>query len=143
MEEYQLQLEACKSFSLGDDVSASGVDIYRNNFTSIQNLMCQLNSLATVTQLWRNSGVHYDAVAYMRPDVLYNCPFPVKQLEELKPNTVYIPDFHHWRGLNDRFAMGEPHVVHLWGERCAFFDCAVCLCALLDCAGTRASLLRR
>ena len=119
MEEYQLQLEACKSFSLGDDVSASGVDIYRNNFTSIQNLMCQLNSLATVTQLWRNSGVHYDAVAYMRPDVLYNCPFPVKQLEELKPNTVYIPDFHHWRGLNDRFAMGAPEVVQLWGERCA------------------------
>ena len=86
---------------------------------SIRNLMCQLNSLAEVTALWRGSNRTYDAVLYLRPDVLFNCPFPVDVLDTLQDSTVYIADFHHWHGYNDRFAMGAPQVVGNWGDRCA------------------------
>ena len=81
--------------------------------------MCQLNSISVVTDLWRSAETRYDAVVYLRPDVLYNCPFPVKTLENLEDDTVYVPDFHEWSGVNDRFAMGKPHAVVHWGNRCA------------------------
>ena len=120
LREHALQIRACESFADGNGTaSASSVDAYRNNFTSVHHLLCQLNSVAAVTRLWRAAGTAYDAVVYLRPDVYFNCPFPVDVLETLADNTVYVPDFHHWGGLNDRFAMGKPRVVEHWGERCA------------------------
>ena len=115
----ELPLEACKTFQLDGRESASREDPFHDGFTSVQNLLCQLNSVAAVTHLWRAAGTAYDAVVYLRPDVYFNCPFPVDVLETLADNTVYVPDFHHWGGLNDRFAMGKPRVVEHWGERCA------------------------
>lgn len=69
--------------------------------------------------MWRATRVQYHAVLYLRPDMLYNCPVPVQHLDNLHPNKIYIADFHHWRGYNDRFAMGTPRVAGAWGERCA------------------------
>jgi hypothetical protein len=94
------------------------VDYYEDNFKSYQNLLCQLNSIQQVTSMWRGSEREYDAVFYLRPDMLYNCPFPVHVLDNLRSDAVYIADFHHWHGYNDRFALGRPEAVGLWGERC-------------------------
>lgn len=147
LEEYKLPIKACETFTLSGSSSASAVDYYEDNFKSYQNLLCQLNSIQQVTSMWRGSETAYDAVFYLRPDMLYNCPFPVHLLDNLRPDAVYIADFHHWHGYNDRFAFGRPETVGLWGERCAhiFFDfihirCTrLCLCSTHLC--TRLSIL--
>lgn len=50
------------------------------------NLFCQLNSLNRVSRLWRSRrGIKdYKAVLYTRPDVIYNCKFPVVHLNNLQ-----------------------------------------------------------
>lgn len=118
LEEYKLPIAACKTFSMQNVSSASSDDYYSDEFQSIYNLLCQLNSLQEVTSMWRSSGHEYHAVMYMRPDILYNCPFPTSALDNLEAGTVHIADFHHWNGFNDRFAMGQPGTVALWGDRC-------------------------
>ena len=118
LEEHELAIEACKRFSYKNHTSASHKDPFKDDFNSVKNLLCQLNSVASVTHMWRADAHPYDAVVYLRPDVLFNCPFPVDVLEALEDDTVYVPDFHHYGGVNDRFAMGKPHAVERWGERC-------------------------
>ena len=119
LEEAALAMQACFTFSFNGTTSAAATDPYTNGFESLRNLLCQLNSIHRVTRLWRTSGHVYDAVLYLRPDQLFNCPFPVDVLQRLQQNTLYVADFHHWGGLNDRFALGVPATVALWGERCA------------------------
>ena len=86
--EYELPIKACQTFQSGTHASASAVDYYEDQFTSVRNLMCQLNSLATVTAMWRETKREYDAVLYLRPDVLYNCPFPVERLDAMEDGKV-------------------------------------------------------
>lgn len=117
LEEYKLPIAACKMFSLKNHSSASSKDYYKDGFQSLNNLLCQLNSLQEVTSMWKSSGHDYHAVLYLRPDILYNCPFPTVALDSLETGSVYIADFHHWHGYNDRFAMGRPDTVGLWGDR--------------------------
>ena len=121
LDEFELPMQACRSFGIAEKnkTSATAVDYYEDNFLSVNNIMCQLNSLATVTAMWRRSGRRYDAVIYLRPDVLFNCALKAKWVDAVQPGTVYIPDFHQWNGYNDRFAMGTPETIALWGDRCA------------------------
>ena len=55
---------------------------------NVKNLLCQLNSLKEVGELWQAQfNAHsdeYAAVAFMRPDVLYRDPFPVHLIDRLK-----------------------------------------------------------
>lgn len=113
--EYEASMLACR---------ATG-DFYGNEFATITNLFYQLNSIRLVTALWRDSRRVYDAVVYLRPDLLYNCRFPVAQLQDLAPNTWYVADNHHFEGLNDRFVMARPSEAALWGDR-LYFTFATC-----------------
>ena len=119
LEDYKLPLQACQTFSTDNSTSASAVDYYEDSFSSIRNLMCQLNSIAAAAALWRQSGRQYGAVAYLRPDVLFNCALLPEWVQSVKQRTVYVADFHHWHGFNDRFALGTPETMALWGDRCA------------------------
>lgn len=126
LEEYELPIKACQTFQLGSRASASAVDYYEDQFTSVRNLMCQLNSLATVTALWRETKREYDAVLYLRPDVLYNCPFPVERLDSLEDNKVCD---------SDKFVCGYQAVADFMylTRVCTQLTCkhfAQCLCSL-------------
>ena len=87
--EYELPIKACQTFKFGKRTSASTVDSFNDHFKSVRNLMCQLNSLATVTAMWRDTKREYDAVLYLRPDMLYTCPFPTERLEGLENGKVW------------------------------------------------------
>lgn len=101
------------------DCQAEG-DPYRDNFASLTNLLLQLNSIRVVTSMWRASRRNYDAVIYMRPDLLVNCRLPVEHIQDMKPDTWYLADFHHWQGFNDRFLMAGPMAAAMWGDRLNF-----------------------
>lgn len=55
---------------------------------SIDNLACQLKSVEEVGNLWEMDYVNhkdeYAAVAYIRPDVQYQCDFPVHLVPRVK-----------------------------------------------------------
>lgn len=55
-------------------------------FESLSNHLNQLRSLSEVAYLWRGAHAerNYTAVIYARPDVLFNCPFPVEHLLNIK-----------------------------------------------------------
>lgn len=63
---------------------------------NLRNLLCQLNSLKEVGNLWQQqfeaNPNEYKAVAFMRPDVLYRDPFPTHLLPKLKVRTLLV--FH-------------------------------------------------
>jgi hypothetical protein len=60
---------------------------------NLRNLLCQLNSLKEVGDLWQAHWMshpdEYAAVAYVRPDVLYRDPFPVKVIETLQARCTH------------------------------------------------------
>jgi len=105
-------------------------DPWRNEGLSMFYFLRQLYSLETVTRLWEKSpstGDRYQAVVYVRPDLLFESPLPVADTldvidEEhskriLRPRTVFSPNFDVFGGMNDRFALGTPDVMSVYGYR--------------------------
>lgn len=86
-------------------------------FSCVDNCIRSLYSLDQVTTLWESCGESFDAVLVLRPDVRLISPFDLRWLEELRPNTLYCPDFHLLYGCNDRFALGRPKEMSIYGHR--------------------------
>ncbi|MGD8267428.1 MAG: hypothetical protein PVF55_04630, partial [Desulfobacterales bacterium] len=76
----------------------------------VQRYLQQLQGLKACERLRRQyaqaNGIRYDAVIRCRPDVLFEAPLP--DLDQLDLNYLYVPDFHMYEGVNDRFALGNP-----------------------------------
>ena len=83
---------------------------------TVMNMVKQLWSKQQCTQLWEQSDSHFDAVMVLRSDVWFFQPLNASILQELQPDRLYVPDFDHWGGLHDRFAIGSPAVMHEYGN---------------------------
>jgi len=100
-------------------------DAWHNNFKSLKNHIRALYSLKKVTRSVYNSHVNYQAVIFIRPDVLFMSPIPVPLLEKMvrskeRRNMIHLPDFHRlcrYYQFNDRFAMMIPELARFYGER--------------------------
>lgn len=88
--------------------------------SSIRNFLKQLYSIYRVTNLWIHQEQNYDLIFYLRPDVWFfndiNLIDIREALQAVQP-VIYVPNFHHWGGINDRFAFGSPKVMKLYGSR--------------------------
>lgn len=81
------------------------------------NYICALESQKRVTDMVIQSKNYYDLIMYIRPDVLLKNFFPVELLYGLKEKSILIPDFHHWGGYNDRFAVLDYETAPIYGKR--------------------------
>jgi hypothetical protein len=126
-------------------------DPWNNQGVSMLYFLRQLYSLDRVTRLWEKveeeaeKGQHYDAVIYTRPDLLFFDRLPslapswlfdgeckgdgtdgfysdTTLLATLEENTIYTAGFDQYQGLNDRFAMGSPSVMKIYGHRLHLID---------------------
>jgi len=96
-----------------------------NNFESLKNLIRSLYSLKKVTRSVYDTHVNYQAVIFIRPDVLFMSPIPVPLLEKMvrskeRRSMIHLPDFHRLcrqYQFNDRFAMMVPELASFYGER--------------------------
>jgi hypothetical protein len=99
-------------------------------YPSLRNLIKQLYSLKRVTELWRNRTADYQIVLYLRPDVWFFNDLNMTDLTNALTQSsfpsssslnsrrfIYVPRFHSWGGVNDRFAFGPPEVMRLYGSR--------------------------
>jgi hypothetical protein len=105
-------------------------DPWKDGCVSLQNLLRQLYSLRRVTTMWSQSGVEYDAVLCLRSDLVYTDPLDVDALRwvmaaagggDASPRLV-VPLWQPHSGMNDRFAMGSPAAMRVYGSR---FDAAL------------------
>jgi hypothetical protein len=108
--------------------SCPTVDPFVDNFVSMRNLLCSLYSQSEALEMYHahadEYNVTYDAVLVMRPDMAYTVDIdlpttlPVLQARVAEGQKIlYVADFHHWAGLNDRFAYGTPDAMDIYLAR--------------------------
>ena len=86
-------------------------------YATFDNHIRALWSLHSVGKLLDKSQTVYDYIVFLRPDVLYLQPLLRDYFLHATNETVCIPDFHHFFGSNDRFAICTPHVAKLYSHR--------------------------
>ena len=91
-------------------------DPWRNNFNTLNNFILALRSKSKVCQMITKSNIDFDYVIYLRPDVQYVQPFDLNFLKSINNDTVAIPDFHWWGGINDRFCVCNKITYTKYGE---------------------------
>lgn len=94
-------------------------DTWNDDYSSIKNLIHQLNSLYQVTSLIKGSEYDPDVVIFIRPDLFYHDSLPMYSLVGAykEPRTVYIPGWQWWNGLNDRFSICGKESYFAYGSR--------------------------
>jgi hypothetical protein len=116
-------------------------DPWRNNLLSLKNSLRALNSLDHLSNIIENinnnsqnktfhsnssgdvliNNLHkkYDAIIFLRPDMLYINELPINLLN-IRQSNLYLPDFHRscdGGQYNDRMAMGDVKSVLSYGKR--------------------------
>ena len=81
--------------------------------TGPQRFLQQLHGWKQVNQMRKEkervNNFNYDFIVRCRMDLVF-VTLPTT-LQTLERNTLYIPNFQHWGGLNDRFCVGSPQVI--------------------------------
>ncbi len=92
-------------------------DSFNDNFSSLRNLMHQLQSLKRVTELIRRTEP--DVVVFARPDLQYHDEIPVSACRFVRrfPGTCVVPIWNWWAGFNDRFAVCGRGAYEAYGTR--------------------------
>lgn len=101
---FQEALERLKTFG----------DSWGDNFNSLRNCLRQFHSLERVTNLIEKSNDRFDLVIYTRVDLHFMTKLAIPQI---RSGTLYTPWFDKYRGLNDRFAMGDRATMLKYGRR--------------------------
>lgn len=109
------QDEIKKQIPLTDYRSHS--DPWRTNYQTVDNFILAMYSKYRITTYLKENNIIYDRLLFIRPDVMFVNDFDVKWLT-LKPNAIYVPDFHKWLRLgnfNDRMALTHYDIGIVYG----------------------------
>lgn len=88
---------------------------------AIRNAMLALHSLEMVfDEFLAGTRSQADLVVVSRADLRFLGPLSIP--EEIPEWSVFLPLFHAWGGVNDRFAFGRPEAMEVYSRRSAFFD---------------------
>ena len=104
----------------------------KSNFASLDNYLLAMYSRKKITELLISKQLQeplthtYDFVIFARSDVIYEKPLPIPALFSLltqtqqpppnpAPEYCLIPNFQHFRGLNDRMLICKPQLACKYG----------------------------
>lgn len=90
------------------------------DFSTLDNHILYLWSLKQLTTMWSDSKMRYSHIIYCRPDVLYKVPLEIPWFSfapNSKKQPILIPNFGLCGNVNDRFALGRPEQMRLYGNR--------------------------
>ena len=91
--------------------------------TGVQSYLQQLYGLKRCNSLRceyeAQHEIVYDCVIRCRPDLMFLSP--LQKVETLDLRYLYVPDFHHFDGLNDRFALGRPTYMNRYLNKLDYF----------------------
>lgn len=93
-------------------------DPWNSNYQTMDNFILAMYSKSKVTLSILNSGVTYDYIIFLRPDVTYLNRFDLKFLEKVNDNTICIPNFHNFGpyNFNDRFCICNHKNFLIYGD---------------------------
>jgi len=90
-------------------------------FQLLRNHRRAIESLARCHQFYlEHRERSHDFLVIARPDVLYRTTLRLPA--HIETDELLVPDFHHWGGVNDRFAVGPPDAITAYCNRRAFVD---------------------
>ncbi|KAG5189549.1 hypothetical protein JKP88DRAFT_206066 [Tribonema minus] len=94
--------------------------LYNEN-TTIQNIFRAQNSLSLSWAVMANYAaehhIDYAGVVILRPDVLYLRDLDIVRQGILPEHTVFVANFGHYGGCNDRFAYGHASAMRVYAHR--------------------------
>ena len=82
-------------------------DPWGNGYGTCDNFILALYSKLQVTNLVRESGIKYDNIMFLRPDVRFLNSLNIDWFSLPTPKHFYIPNFCTFGGLNDRFFLSN------------------------------------
>jgi hypothetical protein len=90
----------------------------KGDFSTLDNHILYLWSLKQLTSMWleANAKTRYSHIIYCRPDVLYQVPLDISWFS-FTSKKICIPNFGLCGNVNDRFALGRPEQMALYGNR--------------------------
>ena len=108
------------SFNL-DDWILNDEDNWNDDFKSLKNLACQLNSIESCCNLIDSSRERYKFVMFARPDLLYLNSINMGQIQTFlssKERVWILPDFQERETFwNDRFVVASHDDIQPWCRR--------------------------
>ena len=87
-------------------------DPWHTKYETVDNFICAMYSKKRVTEMIRESGIEFDTVVFIRPDVQFLGPVP----RYIPAHEWVIPDFHLYTGFNDRFCMASKSTYEAYGK---------------------------
>lgn len=90
-------------------------DSYNNHHKSIRNMIYQATSLKFSCELMKHSHRPYSRYIFIRSDLFVwdNVLYP----SMVKPHEVYVPEWHSWGGMNDRFMISDKLGANMYCQR--------------------------
>lgn len=82
----------------------------------IKNYVLALYSKNKITQLFNQNIKEYDYAIICRPDMNILNEFDINYFNELNNNNIIIPEQDSYGGCNDRFCIGKPNIISLYGS---------------------------
>lgn len=64
----------------------------------------------------KNSGIDFDYVIYLRPDMKYLSPLNIRLFTLVTDEIICMPDFSLYKGVNDRFSICNSKNYHVYGN---------------------------
>jgi hypothetical protein len=78
---------------------------FNDNFGTLKNVLRQMYSLNCVADILERQNTKFDLVIWSRVCLRFYKPIEIPRT--IHPNTIYTPWFERFRGLNDRFSLGD------------------------------------
>lgn len=79
--------------------------------------VCSVESQRRGIQMIRESGIKYDKILMLRPDLLFSEPFPIEPFQDLTERAVYIPPTDSGEGYNDKLALFNASEIEPYAAR--------------------------
>jgi hypothetical protein len=93
-------------------------DPWNTNFETFDNFLLAFYSKMKVHELMKSTANEYKYVIFLRPDVYHENELPIDLLHlvDNDHNNVLIPNFGLYRTINDRFAILNSSISHIYGD---------------------------
>jgi hypothetical protein len=111
------KLDLAKYRSKGDPWSKEKTAI-KGDFTTLDNHILYLWSQKQLIEMVKKNLGRYTHIIFCRPDVLYQVPLLIEWFSfSSETKKICIPNFGLCGNVNDRFALGRPEEMILYGQR--------------------------
>ena len=91
--------------TLGLEQYRSKKDPWNTGYATVDNFICAMYSRKKLGQLILESGLKFDYVMFLRPDVKYLNPFSTGFFNMVNDHAICIPRFGLYSNFNDRFCI--------------------------------------